>query len=123
MDIDDCSRYTSHNFRHELDPVMQQLQSHKEYLDLIDQALFEVDDLMRCAEEEGDGVQEYDAQIPVYEQLAAGLARLRDEVARDTHAFGDGKDLAIMSLVRQWKSRIPFHGLLETLNTVHRSGF
>ncbi len=123
MDIDGCGRYTSHNFRHQRGPLMHQPQSPKEYLNLIDQALFEIEDLMRCAEEEGDGIQEYGAQLPVYEQIAAGLKRLRDEVAKDSHAFGDGKDLAFMPPVRQWKSRIPFHGLLETLNTVHRSGF
>ena len=102
---------------------MHQPQSPEEYLDLIEQAQFEVEDLLRCAEEEGDGLQEFGARIPIYQQLGAALGVLHGEVADGSHDFGSGEDLAIMPVARQWKAYIPFHGLLETLNTVHRSGF
>jgi len=102
---------------------MHQPQTPQEYLDLIEQAMFEVEDLLRCAEEEGDGVQEFAAQIPGYHQLAAALKRLHTEVADGSHVYAEGEDLAIMPVVRQWKNRIPFYGLLETLNAGHRSGF
>ncbi len=102
---------------------MHQPQTPKEYLDLIEQTQFEVEDLLRCAEEEGDGLQEFGARTPVYQQLRAELGRLRKEVAEGSHNFGDGQDLTVMPLVREWKTYIPFHGLFETLNTVHRSGF
>ncbi|MDA8362566.1 MAG: hypothetical protein M0Z84_01855 [Gammaproteobacteria bacterium] len=102
---------------------MHQPQSLEEYLDIIEQAQFEVEDLLRCAEEEGDGLQEFGARIPIYQQLAAALDRLHAEVADGSHEFGNGQDLAMMPLVREWKTYIPFHGLIETINTVHRSGF
>ncbi|MHB8347158.1 MAG: hypothetical protein ACYDHM_08225 [Acidiferrobacterales bacterium] len=102
---------------------MRQPQTPEEYLDFIEQAQFEVEDLLRCAEEEGDGLQEFGARIPVYQQLGAALGALRNEVTDGSHDFGCGQDLAVMPLVRQWKTHIPFHGLIETLNTVHRSGF
>ncbi len=102
---------------------MHQPQSLEEYLDLIEQAQFEVEDLLRCAEEEGDGLQEFGARIPVYQQIAAALGQLYREVSGGSHDFSTSTDLAIMPVVRQWKRDIPFHGLLEVINTVHRSGF
>ena len=102
---------------------MQQAQTPEEYLNLIEQAQFEVEDLLRCAEEEGDGIQEFASQIPIYQQLAAALRQLHGEVADGSHVYGEGEDLAIMPLVRQWKSRIPFHALIETLNATHKAGF
>lgn len=102
---------------------MYQPQTPKEYLDLIEQAQFEVEDLLRCAEEESDGAQEFGTRIPVYEQLNAELGRLQREVADGSHSFRDGQDLTVMPLVREWKTYIPFHGLFETINAVHRSGF
>ncbi len=102
---------------------MQQPQSLEEYLDIIEQAQFEIEDLLRCAEEEGDGLQEFGARIPIYHQLGAALDRLHAEVADGSHEFANAQDLAMMPLVREWKAYIPFHVLLETINTVHLSGF
>lgn len=102
---------------------MQQPQTPEQYLDLIEQAQFEVEDLLRCAEEEGDGIQEFASQIPVYQQLSVALRHLHAEVADGSHVYGEGEDLTIMPLGRQWKNRIPFYALVETLNTTHRSGF
>ena len=102
---------------------MHQPQSLEEYLDLIEQAQFEVEDLLRCAEEESDGLQEFGARIPVYQQIAAALGQLHREVSGGSHDFSTSTDLAIMPVARQWKRDIPFHGLLEVINTVHRSGF
>ena len=93
------------------------------YLELVDQAIFEAEDLIRCAEEEDGGIAEFAAQLPVYQELSQGLQSLRAEVAADTHTFGDKQDLPFIHLVQQWRSRIPFHVLLGALNTAHKEGF
>ena len=36
-----------------------------DYVELINQALFEVDELVLCAEDEGDGDTEFTAMMPV----------------------------------------------------------
>ncbi|OGI58968.1 MAG: hypothetical protein A2V58_00630 [Candidatus Muproteobacteria bacterium RBG_19FT_COMBO_61_10] len=102
---------------------MYQPKTTEDYLELVDQAIFEVQDLVRCAEEEDDGIVEFAAQLPVYRELAEALQTLRAEVAAGTHKFGDKQDLPFMHLVRQWRSRIPFHVLLGALNTAHKEGF
>ena len=102
---------------------MYQPKTTEDYLELVDQAIFEVEDLIRCAEEEDDGIVEFAAQLPVYQELAQALKTLRAEVAAGTHTFGGKQDLPFMPLVRQWRSRIPFHVLLGALNTAHKEGF
>ncbi len=102
---------------------MYQPKTTEDYLELVDQAIFEVEDLIRCAEEEDDSIVEFAAQLPVYRELAQALQTLRAEVEAGTHTFGDKQDLPFMQLVRQWRSRIPFHVLLGALNTAHKEGF
>jgi hypothetical protein len=102
---------------------MYQPKTPAEYLELVDQAIFEVEDLVRCAEEEDDGIVEFASQLPVYRELAEELQKLRAEVAAGTHVFGGKQDLPFMSVVRQWRSRIPFYTLLGSLNTAHKEGF
>ena len=53
---------------------MYQPKTTEDYLELVDQAIFEVQDLVRCAEEEDDGIVEFAAQLPVYRELAEALA-------------------------------------------------
>ena len=102
---------------------MYQPKTNAEYLELVDQAIFEVHDLMRCAEEEDDGIVEFASLLPVYRDLAEGLQTLRAEVAAGNHEFGAKSDLPFMPQVRQWRSRIPFYTLIGALNTVHKEGF
>ncbi len=102
---------------------MYQPKTTKDYLELLDQAIFEVEDLIRCAEEEDASIAEFASQLPVYHELAQALQTLRAEVVAGTHKFGAKQDLPFMPLVRQWRSRIPFHVLLGALNTAHKEGF
>ena len=93
-----------------------------EYLELVDQAIFEVEDLVRCAEDEDDDMVEFASRIPVYQDLLAQLRVLHAAVADGSHRFGGKQDLPFMTLVRQNRSRIPFYILLGTLNTLHKEG-
>jgi hypothetical protein len=102
---------------------MQPPKNPAEYLELVDQAIFEVGDVMRCAEEEDDGIVEFASHLSVYRELEAELKKLHAEVAAGTHAFGGGKDLPLMAIARPRRSHIPFFILLGSLNTVHKEGF
>ncbi len=102
---------------------MYQPKTTEDYLELLGQAIFEMEDLIRCAEEEDAGIAEFASQMPVYLELTQALQTLRAEVVAGTHKFGDKQDLPFMPLVRQWRSRIPFHILLGALNTAHKEGF
>ena len=102
---------------------MYQPKTPAQYLELVDQAIFEVEDLLRCAEDEEGGIVEFASQMPVYQELLAELKALRAAVAAGQHAFGVKQDLPFMPLVRQWRSRIPFYTLLGSLNTAHKEGF
>lgn len=93
-----------------------------EYTDLVDQAIFEFDELLMCAEDEGDGDYELSELLPIYEQLSGELRKLHADIVGGAHIFADGSDLPFMSLARQWKRRIPCAGLLEKLNVYHKSG-
>lgn len=93
-----------------------------EFLDFLDQAIFETSDLVASAEEEGDN-DEFAQYLPVYETLAAELQKLHAAVREGRHEFADGGDLPFMPLVQKWKQRIPMHDLLEILNSAHKRGF
>ena len=92
-----------------------------DYLDLVDQAIFEANDLLFSAEHEGDE-DDLAGFIPVYEQLARALQALHEDVRTGRHRFGDGADLAFMPLVERFKAKIPMYRLLKTLNDAHRGG-
>lgn len=93
-----------------------------EYLDLVDQAIFETDDLLMSAEEEGDE-DDFGAFVPVYEQIREGLRQLHANVQADRHNFANGADLPFMALAEKWKGRLPHYSLIEAINSAHRRGF
>ncbi len=95
-----------------------------EYLDLLDQAIYDAEELLMCAGDEGEAYDyDFSEIVPVIEQLVRELKKLHAEVKAGTHAFANDTDLAFMPLVRHYGSRIPFRTLLEALNTAHKAGF
>jgi hypothetical protein len=94
-----------------------------EFLDLVDQLIFEIEEVLMCAQDEGDPEDsEFSDLLPLYEQLSADLKKLHAEVMQGTHTFGGDRDLPFMPLVNKWKERLPFHNLFATLNAVNRQG-
>lgn len=95
-----------------------------EYLDLVDQAIFEIEDVLMCAQDEGDPEDyEFSDILPVYEQLSKELKKLHADVLQGKQVIGKGEDLPFMPLVSKWKDRIPFHSLLAALNYAYKTGF
>ncbi len=80
-----------------------------EFLDLVDQAIYETDEIMMCAADEGDPEDyQYSAMLPLFEQLRRELRTLHAAVVEGRHVFADGSDLSFMPLVRKWRDHIPF---------------
>ena len=94
-----------------------------EYLDLVDQAIFEIDEVLMCAADEGDPEDsEFSEMLPVFEQLSAELKRHHADILQGASALGAGKDLPFLPFVHKWKDRIPFHHLFAVLNAVYKQG-
>lgn len=92
-----------------------------EYLDLVHQAVYEVDELRACLldEEELDDVDLYNQYLG---PLDKSLRELYDAMTAGRYQFPAGEDLPFMPLVRQYGRFIPFRGLLEVINRTHREG-
>ncbi len=94
-----------------------------EFLDLVDQLIFEIEEVLMCAQDEGDPEDyEFSELLPVYEQLSGDLKKLHAEVMQGQHVFGEDRDLSFMPLANKWKERLPFYNLFATLNVVNRQG-
>ncbi len=67
-----------------------------EYLDLVDQAIFEIEDVLMCAQDEGDPEDsEFSGILPVYELLSKELKKLQAEVMQGKQVIGGGAGSAI----------------------------
>ncbi len=91
-----------------------------EFLDLADQAIFEMDELAVCAEEDMD--DEMADLVQTFRALSHQLRQLHDRVDRGTHQFADGEDLPFMGLVRRYRRVIPIYQIFDLLNQAHRQG-
>lgn len=96
-------------------------QSLDEFLDLLDQAIFETDELLESVEFDETG--EYEPFVPVYHKLGAELRALQSRLHSGDHDFANGADLGYMAILKEYRSVIPFAYLLEVLNHAHHSGF
>ncbi len=94
-----------------------------EFLDLVDQLIFEIEEVLMCAQDEGDPEDsEFSDLLPLYEQLSNDLKKLHAEIMQGKHVFGEDQDLLFMPLVNKWKERLPFYSLFATLNIVNKQG-
>lgn len=100
--------------------AIRECQTVEQFLELVDQALFEVDELIESIEYEE--LEEFAPYLPTYEQIRLQLQALREAVRAGTHRFG-GSDLPLMSLLGPGRSVLPFRDLLEDINSAHRKGF
>jgi hypothetical protein len=95
----------------------------EEYIRLVDEAIFEIEELMRCAEDEEDGAMEFTPMVPTYRRMIVDLKSLRMEVEAGTHVFGGAADLPFMETIKSNRALVPIAPLLEMLNSFHRAGF
>lgn len=93
----------------------------EEFLDLLDQAIFETRDMLSIIESEGEECElgEYEGMFLALEKT---LVALHAEIRDGRHQFG-GPPLAYADLLVRFRAHIPFSDVLETLNQAQRSGF
>lgn len=89
------------------------------YRDLVEQVLFEVDEMRHSIEYEAEG----DPGATLFlEPMAAELKRLQDALATATYAFRD-EDLPLVTcLERRYYEKLPFRYLVDLINATHRRG-
>ena len=91
----------------------------EEYVDLVDQALFEIEDLRMAAEYDMDSMG---AAMDFLEDLARDVRKLRDSMADGSYMFGK-ENLPFFKIAEQQEERIlPFRQLLLKINETHING-
>lgn len=89
------------------------------YVDLVDQALFEIEDLRLSAEYDMDSMG---AATEFLAELEQDVRRLRDSMADGSYRFGK-EDLPFVKVVAHQDERIlPFKQLLLKINETHVNG-
>ena len=92
-----------------------------ELIDLVHEAIYEVDELRACLEHDDDEASTY---TPYLDSLDSMLRELHESMASGTYAgVGKGDDLAFMALFKKYERSIPFRELLRTINATHREGY
>jgi len=93
-----------------------------DYVELINQALFEVEDLILCAEDEGEGDTEFTDMMPDLRVIEAGLKALHAEILGGDYVIGRGEDLPFMPVVQKVRKRLPIVVLIDAINNTHKKG-
>lgn len=95
-----------------------------EYLDLVDQAIFEIEDLLSSAAHEGmDDGWEISEFIPLYEYLRKELGELHKGLTSGHHQFGTGERLPFANDVAKWQAKLPCADILRVIVNSYRDGF
>ncbi|HEY0722043.1 MAG TPA: hypothetical protein VGE50_12405 [Gammaproteobacteria bacterium] len=88
------------------------------FVQMVEQAIIEVDELLSCYEYDMEDVGKH---LEYLEPLVQGLRRLRAAMADGSYVFAN-EDLSFMPLVVKHRSQLPFSELLVTINETHRNG-
>lgn len=90
-------------------------------IDLVHEAVYEVDELRACLEHDDDEASTY---TPYLDQLDSMLRALHEAMVSGRYpGAGQGGDLEFMTLFKKYERDIPFRELLRTINATHREGF
>lgn len=91
-----------------------------EFVDLVHQAVYEVDELRACIEDDYEDMARY---TPFLDGLDRELRKLfEDMTGGKLEDFGMGHDLPIMPILLRFERDIPFRDLLRTINQTYREG-
>ena len=100
---------------------MKKAQNLNELIDLVHEAVYEVDELRACLEHDDEEASTY---TPYLDTLDTMLRELHESmVAGKYGGVGQGEDLAFMPLFKKHERDIPFRELLRTINATHREGY
>ena len=102
---------------------MYKVRNVDDYMELINQALFEIEDLILCAEDEGEADAEFSAVMPDLRVIEAGLKALHAEILGGNYVIGRGEDLPCMPIVQRVRKSLPIVALIDAVNNAHKKGF
>lgn len=100
---------------------MKKAQNLNQLIDLVHEAVYEVDELRACLEHDDD---EASAYTPFLDDLDRMLRELHESMVSGNYAgVGKGEDLAFIPLFKRHERSIPFRELLRTINATHSEGY
>ena len=92
-----------------------------EYIDLVHEAVYELDEL-RMSIDESSLDDEWERYRGLLEPLDLALRKLYEELTSGVYRFRPGEDLPFMPLVEHLGRDVPLKPLLEIINRTHRKG-
>jgi hypothetical protein len=91
-----------------------------EYIDLMHQAVYEVDEICSIMDEESDDFAPF---RPYIKLLDTQLRKMYDDMLSGAYKFDpNGPELPFMEVVRRLGPRLPFSSLLKVIDETHRFG-
>jgi len=90
-----------------------------EYVDLVHQAVYEIDEFRTCLDYEPDNAEMFG---PFLDQLDALVRKIYSDMTENAYDWGYGEDLSYMPLVVKYGRHIPFQYLLLVINETHKYG-
>ena len=100
---------------------MKKAKDLNELIDLVHEAVYEVDELRACLEHDDEEASIY---TPYLDTLDTMLRALHASMTAGKYGgAGKGEDLEFMPLFKKHERDIPFRELLRTINATHREGY
>ena len=91
-----------------------------EYIDLVHQAVYEVDELRAIVE---DDEERKTMILPWVDAMDKELRQMFDDMTSGRYQFDpNGPDLPFMAIVKRFGPSVPFKSLLNVINHTHRFG-
>lgn len=90
-----------------------------EYVDLVHQAVYEIDEFRTSLDYEPENAEMYG---PFIEHLDTLVREVYQNMVNGNYEWGYGEDLPFMPLVAKYGRFIPFQRLLATINETHKNG-
>jgi len=90
-----------------------------EYVDLMHQAVYEIDEFRTCLDYDPENAEMVG---PFLDQLDAQVRQVYADMIDGRYEWGYGEDLPFMQLVVKYGRFIPFQRLLMTVNETHKNG-
>ena len=101
--------------------TMKRAKDLNQLIDLVHEAVYEVDELRACLEHDDDEASTY---TPYLDSLDTMLRELHESMVSGKYGgVGKGEDLPFMPLFKKHERSIPFRELLRTINATHREGY
>ena len=90
-----------------------------EYVELVRQAMYEVDELRACLDYDHESMKH---MAPFIDDLERHVNKVYDDMKQGSYIFQPNADLPFMEIVNKWGDSIPFYQLLRVINQTHREG-